>query len=511
MDDKKYPFLISEREMKEWIAGCPAQVKKIRIEQPSHDADPQITLYTAKCTEYNVLNVYVKIELLNDRRESVGVIEDVAVKTGESQPVVCTDKKVKYAFAVIEKVEIAGGEPWINAEHSKGAKLPDQDLFWATDPLFEQVKRECAGVVEAKYKPDRLDGAWRCACGQINLSDSEQCGECGCSLKWLDTHLEKTYLEEQKKIADTKNEKELQREKKRKEREPSDKTKAILILAGIAAVIALIILSITTIIPSIRYSSAESLAEKGEYDKSIAIFTDLGDFRDSASRAYEVTYKKAQVLTGLEEVYMTTSAAEPWFTIEEDGMLKFNKDKYEDGGGSWDLVTVPDIVNGIIVRSLEGNFFLNCKDMAAAKISDCVEEIGSQAFLNCEKLETIEFGKNLKVIGARAFIDCHALRELTIPDTVESIGARSFNNCYNLKKVVLGEKITYLPDYLFSLCSSLENVTLCSPITSIGEYAFSECGKLKNIFCRFSESEWIEPEVGAENTPYESVNISFDN
>ena len=31
MDDKKYPFLISEREMKEWIAGCPAQVKKIRI------------------------------------------------------------------------------------------------------------------------------------------------------------------------------------------------------------------------------------------------------------------------------------------------------------------------------------------------------------------------------------------------------------------------------------------------------------------------------------------------
>ena len=39
MDDKKYPFLISEREMKEWIMGCPAQVKKIRIEQPSPDAE----------------------------------------------------------------------------------------------------------------------------------------------------------------------------------------------------------------------------------------------------------------------------------------------------------------------------------------------------------------------------------------------------------------------------------------------------------------------------------------
>jgi len=511
MDDKKYPLLISDREMKEWIHGCPAQIKKVRIEQMAPGADPQITVVTAKCTEFNILRVIVTIELQNDRRETIGKIEDVAVRIGESEPIICPYSNVKYASALIEEVDIAGGEPWLNNNHSKGTILPDQDLFWTTDPLYEQVKRECLGVVEAKYKPDRPDDAWRCACGQINLADSEKCGECGCSLEWLDKHLDINYLGEQKKLADAKNEKELAREKKKKLRKPSDKTKAILIISGFAAIIVLIILAVTTIIPSVRYNYAQSLAENGEFDKSIEIFNDLGGFRDSASRAYQVTYQKAQALTGLEEVYMTTSAKEPWYSIDENGMLSFNRDKYEKAGKPWDHITVPDIVDGVMVKSLESNFFISCKELISVKISDCVEEIGEQAFLNCEKLENVEFGKNIRVIRARTFIDCHAIREITIPDTVESIGARMFNNCYNLKKVVFGKKITKLPDYVLSLCSSLESISLCSPITEIGDYAFSECDNLKNIFCRFSESEWSEPSVGAENDVYKNIKLSFDN
>ena len=511
MDEKKYPRLISDREMKEWIPGCPAQVKGIRIEQAAEGAAPQITVVTAKCTEFNVTGVILTVELLNDRREVIGKISDVSVPAGESAPIVCPESKVKYAFAVIERVEIAGGEPWINENNSRGIKLPDQDLFWTTDSLYDQIKRECEGVVEAKYKPDRIDGAWRCACGQVNLAESASCGGCGCSLQWLDEHLERTYLEEQKKIADEKSEKELVREKKRKQRQPSDKVKAILILAGIALLIVLVILTITFIIPSVRYSHAQGLLEKGEFDKSIDIFYDLGDFRDSADRAYEATYKKAQFVTGLEEVYMTTSAAEPWYSIDETGMLSFNRDKYEKGKKSWEHITVPDIVDGIMVTSLERNFFINCKEMLEVTISDCVEEIGEQTFLNCEMLEKVNFGKNIRVIGSRTFIDCHALREITIPDTVESIGARAFNNCINLKKVVFGKGITQLPDYIFSLCTSLESITLSSPITRIGDFALSECGNLKTIFCRFSESEWTEPDVGSENPVYENVKLSFDN
>ena len=119
MDERKYPYLISEREMKEWIPGCPAQVKGIRIEQAAEGAAPQITVTTAKCTEYNVTSVILTIELQNDRREVIGKIEDVSVPAGESAPIVCPESKVKYAYAVIERAEIAGGEPWINSTGSR--------------------------------------------------------------------------------------------------------------------------------------------------------------------------------------------------------------------------------------------------------------------------------------------------------------------------------------------------------------------------------------------------------
>lgn len=510
MNKKIYPSLISERECREWITGCPAQVKKTRIELPSEGAEPQIFLTTAKCGDFSISSVLVTLEIQNNRREVIGKLENIVVTIGESQPIPCPYVQAMYATSIIEEVTF-DSKTWKNISASSGAKLPEQDLFWTTDPLYDQIQRECEGVVNAKYKPDRIEGAWRCTCGQINLSSSEKCGACSCSLAWLEKHLERSYLEEQKKISDAKTEKELVREKKIKSREPSDKVKAILIFGGLVALIVLVLLTFTLIIPSIRYNSATSLAEKGEYDRSIEIFNDLGDFRDAEEQVYAVTYKKAQVLTGLDDVYMTTTSAEPWFKIDESGLLSFNKDTYEKAGGTWNHFVVPDMVNGVIVTALERNFFINCNELTVVTISDCVLEIGEQAFLNCEMLHTVNWGKNVKSIGPRVFIDCHSLEEMNIPDTVESLGARTFNNCTNLKKIVLGTGITQLNDYLFSMCTSLESVTLCSPVTKIGNFAFSECEKLEYIFCRFPESDWTKPEVGTDNAPYDAAKISFNN
>lgn len=510
MDEIKYPLLISERESREWIKTCPMQVKKIRVTKETEASAPQITVFTSKCGDYTVDKCIVSIEIMNDRREIIGKLENISIQDGESSPINSENEKTTYAYAIIEEV-VYNGNTWKNTSGNRGDKIPEQDVFWQTDPLYDQIKRECVGVVDAKYKPDRIDGAWRCACGQINLESSEKCGSCGCSLEWLNTHLERTYLEEQKKISDTKTERELVKEKKRKSRQPSDKTKAILILASFVVVVALVICTFTVFIPLIRYNNANSLVNEGEYDRAIEVFRDLGDFKDSASRANEANYKKAQELTGLEEVNMTTTARSPWFKITEDGVLSFIKDEYDDVGGSWNHFVVPDMVDNIIVRELDRNFFINCKELTVVTISDCVEVIGEQAFMNCEMLHTVNFGKNIKTLGARVFIDCFALEEVTIPDTVESLGARAFNNCVALKKVVLGKGITKILDYTFSFCRELESITLCSPITSIGEFAFSECASLGKIFCRFTESEWIEPEVAAENDVFNSVKLSFNN
>ena len=116
---------------------------------------------------------------------------------------------------------------------------------------------------------------------------------------------------------------------------------------------------------------------------------------------------------GFEEVNMTDSTRSPWFSITEDGILSFRKDLYEKAKGTWAHFVVPDMVDGVIVRELDRNFFLNCSSLAVVTISDCVEVLGEQAFYNCESLHTVHFGANTREIGPRCFINCPALEALS--------------------------------------------------------------------------------------------------
>ncbi|MBP3393313.1 MAG: leucine-rich repeat domain-containing protein, partial [Lentisphaeria bacterium] len=222
--------------------------------------------------------------------------------------------------------------------------------------------------------------------------------------------------------------------------------------------------------------------------------------------AADATYQKAQALTGLSEVYLTTTAESPWLTITEDGILSLRKDDYT---GSWDPFVVPDMVDGIIVRGLDKNFFLNCKDMVSVELSDCLEVLGEQTFFNCESLTTVKFGANLHTLGPRTFINCYSLKEITIPDTITKIGLRAFNSCTGLRKVTLGCGITKVPSYLFSCCYSLEQVVFCAPITAIDEFAFSECPALEQITYGGTEAEWNAVVIGEENEALNDAEVVF--
>ncbi len=510
MDEKTYPKVVSDRKFTEWIKSCPLQVKRIVITKPSPESSLELKIHSTPCGEYNITSYSAKIELLSERKEKIGEFTAESIKPTESDPIQSPYANAVYANAKITSVEMSGGEKWENTADEDGTKLPEQEIFWQTDPLYEQIKLVCAGIVDAKYKPDTIDGGWRCACGQVNRADSEKCGSCHTSKKWLDENLDESYLRSLKTEADSKSEKQIEREvKRRREKEGlSDKAKALIALSAVALVAALTLLTVFQIIPSVKYSGALKAVEAGEFDKAIAAFTELDDFRDSKDQLYNATYKKAQSITGLDEVYMTTTAAEPWFQITSDGVLSFRKDDYT---GSWNNFVIPDVVDGIMVRELERNFFINCKEMTVVTISDCVEVLGEQVFYNCESLHTVNFGKSVSEIGPRAFINCTSLEEIEIPDTVQGLGLRAFNNCINLKKVILGSGITKIGSYQFSLCMNLEQITLKSPITEIDEYAFSECTKLENIFCRYPESDWTEPEIAEGNECWSGANISFDN
>ncbi|MBR5366104.1 MAG: leucine-rich repeat domain-containing protein [Clostridia bacterium] len=510
MAETSSPRVLSDREMREWIPACPVQVKRVRLVRPDPESGIQLTVTAVPCGDFAVDSYTADIDYQSDRRESVGQSAGVVLTAGESAPVPVPFEKAVYASILIKSVRYASGEVWENADAAPGKRFPEQAVVWQTDPLYEAMRRECAGVTEARYWPDEIDGAWRCACGQINLASAAGCGSCGVKRAWLAEHLDRDHLTARASEAGERSEREIARQKKHKERELTDRAKAIGILSSAILLIALILTSVRVIVPTVRYNHAVSLAEAGEYDDAIAMFRSLGKFRDAAAKAAGTVYEKAKVMTGLDEVYMTDSSASPWFSITEDGILSFRKDKYEDAKGSWAHFVVPDMVDGVIVRELDRNFFLNCSSLAVVTISDCVEVLGEQAFYNCESLHTVHFGANTREIGPRCFINCPALEEIEIPDQIERLGLRAFNKCTGLKKVVLGRGIREIGAYTFSYCTALERITILSPLASVGEYAFSDCDALSAIYCRFPADEWTEPVVGEGNEIFLAAEKHFE-
>jgi len=504
--DNNTERILSEREMREWIPGCPMQIKKIKLFKTPDSNNSFLSLFYTACGNIKIDSFTVDIELQNDRRENIGKLEGITKKFTDDSTIDTGTSTAVYAFAIITNVNYQDGA-WNNEERNRGKIPTEQPIIWQTDPLYAQIKRECNGKVDAKYYPDTIEGAWRCTCGQINLEKTSACGNCKCEKKWLDIHFDKSLLEKNNREWEEKSAREVETKKKKRHFVVTDKIKAICILAAIALVVGFVFLTISYIIPSIRYISADKNFEKGEYDKAHSTFIALGEFRDSPNRAIEVQLKKAQDMTGLEDVYMATTKELPWFTISEEGSITFRKDEYK---GDWTNVVIPDIIDGIIVREISGECFINCKDMTSIKISDCIEVIGEQAFLNCSLLKNVDFGKNVRVIEHRAFIGCESLEEITIPDGVTgALGNRMFNKCSSLKKVTLGSGITSIGAYAFSICPLLETITITSPIESIGESALYDCASLKEIVCKFDKSKWIEPTIGADNDIYKKINIKY--
>ena len=492
MADTAYPRVVGERETREWIPTCPVQIKKLRIEQSAPDAGLTLTVFSVPCGDFGPVSFKADVTYQNGRRETVGSAEGLSFVTGESAPVSVPFSDAVYAQAVVTSASPRHGETWTNPDGSPGTVPAAQKVLWQTDPLYETIRRECAGTVDARYEPDEIGGAWRCACGQINLEGAKSCGGCGCSRTWLREHFDRNYLEKRRAEYAERDEKTPEAVKRIRRPGDRDKLKAGLILGTFLAVVLLSVLTVKLFIPSARYAHGIRLAENGEYERAEAVFSSLGSFRDSPERMRAAVYDRARAITGLDEVNMTTNAASPWFSIDENGVLSFRKDLYEKAKGGWNSFTVPDMVDGVIVRELDRNFFINCKELTVVNLSDCLEVIGEQAFYNCELLHTVNFGKGLKEIGPRAFINCYALETLEIPDSVEKLGLRAFNNCTGLRRIVLGKGITYVGDYTFALCVGLKSVTLCSPVTDVGAGAFAECASLEKLFCRFSEKDWID-------------------
>lgn len=114
-------------------------------------------------------------------------------------------------------------------------------------------------------------------------------------------------------------------------------------------------------------------------------------------------------------------------------------------------------------------------------IPSSVEYIGFNAFGTLHGITSVKFENNMKSIPGQIFANCVNLASVTLPSELEEIGEYAFYSCTSLTNINLPETLTTLNEACFAKCSGLTTVNLPSLITNIPESAYRECTGLVSI------------------------------
>lgn len=198
--------------------------------------------------------------------------------------------------------------------------------------------------------------------------------------------------------------------------------------------------------------------------------------------------------------------AEYILTFKDEFRYKLSTDKtyYTVTGysGTEDYIIVPSEHNGLPVKVVGENAFLNNTKITFAEIQSNIEIIENCAFQMCPALEEVILPDTLKSIGEYAFSYCEfkniilpdglvsigeycftssKLTDIIIPEGVKTIGKYAFLRCEQLGSVKFDNCTADVSENMFENCKSLSNVTFGNGISKICTYAFKNCTSLNEI------------------------------
>ena len=148
------------------------------------------------------------------------------------------------------------------------------------------------------------------------------------------------------------------------------------------------------------------------------------------------------------------------------------------------------------VASIGESAFRYCTSLTTVIIPDSVTRIGDSAFIACSNISSIVIPDSVTTIGHYAFGYCSSLTSLVIPDGVTSIESMTFYECRNLSAIVIPDSVTTIGSCAFTYCSSLSSIVIPDSVTSYVGLAFGDCNSLP-----YTEYEYGKY-VGIGNNPY---------
>ena len=204
---------------------------------------------------------------------------------GQKTPVMFKEAATRSFAVSVSEVIFSDNSIWTASDEAW------EPLSAPVTPEKEFTDVELAKQYRVKYGADckcvfkKEKDLWRCACGAVNHDSEKNCHSCqreaaalaALNVEELKADRDRRLAAEQKKAA----------EEKAAAAEQAKKTKKIAMIAAPIVVVAIVaaVLVSGSMKKSAAYNAAVALAEAGQYDKAVAAFTELGDYKDSAELA----------------------------------------------------------------------------------------------------------------------------------------------------------------------------------------------------------------------------------
>ena len=160
------------------------------------------------------------------------------------------------------------------------------------------------------------------------------------------------------------------------------------------------------------------------------------------------------------------------------------------------------------VTSIGKNAFYGTYYVTEVALPKTLTKIREYAFFYCPRLENINLPDGLEEIGSSAFTGCK-FKSIDIPDSVVKIGAMAFDTNRELIQVVLPNGLQVVNASTFNWCSGLKEITIPKSVKEIRVGAFDGCDVLRNVYFTGTSSEWVQIEIGPDNSRLLAATIHF--
>ena len=192
------PSVLVENSRTLWMSGLPIAVTRSDIAKTSQNStDVSLLLAFQNLCDQPIIGVYFSARCSNILHQELEAmprqsVQDFTLNPGEvwtaQHPIPIPSNDTRRIELVVHNIVMADGSIWNNDEAIFLSPIQEQQPLDPSDKLHSELRRiasqhsgtdpyACNTSVPYPYIPNRGEGYWCCACGQVNLSS--KCLKCG--------------------------------------------------------------------------------------------------------------------------------------------------------------------------------------------------------------------------------------------------------------------------------------------------------------------------------------------